>query len=239
VSAPARLLAGVDGCPAGWLRLARDPATSAIAADVLTTDALLADAGRFAAIAIDVPIGLSDDGPRACDVEARRRLGPRRSSVFPAPVRAALDARDDDYGDACARSAAACGKRLSRQTHAILWRIREVDAALRASPALSGRVHEAHPELCFGEWNGGAPMAHPKRTAEGLAERRRLVDATFGGDAFARVRERFRPSQVADDDVLDAFAALWTAGRIAAGESYTVPASPPRDTRGLPMRMAV
>ncbi len=228
------IVAGVDGCRGGWLRLARDPAGGAIDAAVLSTDALFADAARFAAIAIDIPIGLREDGPRACDVEARRRLGPRASSVFPAPVRAALGA--PSYAEACARSAAACGKRLSRQAHAILWRIEAVDAALRAVPA--PHVREAHPELCFAEWNGGRPMAHAKRTAEGRAERLRLVEGTFG-DAFAPVRRRCVRAEVADDDILDAFATLWTAARVVAGESYTVPATPPRDACGLPMEMVV
>ena len=187
-------------------------------------------------IAIDIPIGLGERGPRACDVEARRRLGPRASSVFPAPVRAALAA--STYAEACGRSAAACGRRLSKQTYAILGRIREVDAALRAAPALRERVREAHPELCFAEWNGGRPMAHAKRTAAGLAERRRLVDAAFDG-GFDAVRGRFPRALVADDDILDAFATLWTAGRVAAGVAHTVPAVPPRDAAGLPMQMVV
>src|SRR5258708_162894 len=35
-------------------------------------------------IAIDIPIGLTDHGPRRCDLDARRHLGPKRgTSVFP------------------------------------------------------------------------------------------------------------------------------------------------------------
>jgi hypothetical protein len=43
--------------------------------------------------------------------------------------------------------------------------------------------------------------------------------------------------EVADDDILDAFAALWTAERIAPGEAVTLPEVPPRDRHGLPMEM--
>ena len=42
---------------------------------------------------------------------------------------------------------------------------------------------------------------------------------------------------VAVDDVLDAFAALWTAGRIARGEASTLPISPLRDSQDLPMEI--
>ena len=56
-------------------------------------------------VAIDMPIGLSDDGARACDVAARRLLGRAGSSVFPTPVRAVL--ATDDYAEARAVSRAA------------------------------------------------------------------------------------------------------------------------------------
>ena len=41
------------------------------------------------ALAIDIPIGIPEAGARPADREARALLGPRRNSVFPAPVRAA------------------------------------------------------------------------------------------------------------------------------------------------------
>src|SRR5437870_3658001 len=79
-------LAGVDGCRLGWV-VATDDGVEVVPAldDVLV---------QCDAVGIDIPIGLPDAGPRACDVEARRRLGPRRSSVFPAPRRALLPCRD-------------------------------------------------------------------------------------------------------------------------------------------------
>ncbi|MDT0275888.1 DUF429 domain-containing protein [Blastococcus goldschmidtiae] len=49
-------------------------------------------------IAIDMPIGLSDDGVRDCDVAAKKLLGPAGSSVFQTPVRAVREAQD--YADA-------------------------------------------------------------------------------------------------------------------------------------------
>ena len=42
----------------------------------------------------------------------------------------------------------------------------------------------------------------------------------------------------ADDDILDAFAALWTAEHVVRGTAETLPhAEPPVDGAGLPMRM--
>jgi predicted RNase H-like nuclease len=52
--------------------------------------------------AIDIPIGLPGGRPRTVDGEARRLLGPRASSVFPAPARGTLDA--SSYEEACEAS---------------------------------------------------------------------------------------------------------------------------------------
>jgi predicted RNase H-like nuclease len=226
----------VDGCPAGWLCLVERAGSADLAAHVYTTVRdLLAATHDCEVVAVDIPIGLTDAGPRRCDVEARRLLGPRRSSVFPAPVRATLDATS--YLDACERSAAAHGKRLSRQAFAILDRIRDVDAALRTEPDARERVYEVHPELCFYEWNDARPMPHSKHTSEGFRDRLALVTRDFGPEAYQRVRTSVRRGQATDDDILDAFAALWTARRICAGQARRVPEVPPVDACGLPMRM--
>ncbi len=58
-------------------------------------------------------------------------------------------------------------------------------------------------------------MQHAKRTGEGRAERLALVNEHFCG-AFGAVRASIPRRLAADDDILDAFAALWTAERIFA-----------------------
>jgi len=228
-------IGGADGCVGGWICVERDTITGEIFAEVLeTTQELLNRSRHLSVLTVDIPIGLSESGPRQCDQEARQLLTSiRASSVFPAPVRAALDA--PTYSEACARSEAACGKRLSKQAHAIMWRIREVDAFLRAEPELQGRVREIHPEVCFCIW-AGHPMQHAKRTTEGRVERLALVNEHFRG-AFDQVRASILQRQAADDDILDAFAALWTAERILLGAATTVPALPPEDRYGLRMEM--
>jgi predicted RNase H-like nuclease len=127
---------------------------------------------------------------------------------------------------------------MSKQAWAIVAKVREIDALLRADASLRGRMREVHPELCFAEWHG-KPMSHSKKRAAGRAERRQLVDRHFGGEAFADVRTRFRASEVADDDILDAFAALWTAERVLRGDSRSVPEEPPIDAAGLPMEIVI
>jgi predicted RNase H-like nuclease len=201
-------VAGVDGCRAGWV-VADDAGVVVVAsfADVL---ALSHDV-----VGVDIPIGLlSEPGPRACDVEARRLLGrPRASSVFPAPPRAALAWRS--WADASG---------LSRQAFNLLAKIGEVDALM--TPSLQDRVFEVHPEVSFAVM-AGAPMAHAKRTAAGRAERLGLLPASAGS---ASVRG------AAGDDVLDAYAVLWSARRAAEGQARRLGADEV-DARGLRMEI--
>lgn len=68
-----RRLVGIDGCPDGWLCVVSDGGhlDATILPDI---DAVLGSFGSEALITIDVPIGLTDAGPRACDLAARKLL---------------------------------------------------------------------------------------------------------------------------------------------------------------------
>jgi predicted RNase H-like nuclease len=228
------LAAGVDGCRGGWLCITRDGSGALASACFATAEALFAQQPRPDALAIDVPIGLLPRGARACDRAARALLAKRRSSVFPAPPRAVLGAAT--WAEACAIRERLERKRMSRQAWAIVAKIRDVDDALRREPARARWVREAHPEVCFARWSG-APMAHPKKKAAGRAERLALVTRRFGPEVFAAVRLRHPRGDVADDDLLDAFAALWTAERVLGGEAVALPPSPPLDATGLRMEI--
>src|SRR5438876_2634138 len=89
---PMPVVAGVDGCRVGWVMLARELAGGALEMAVAPSFAelQLRRLPRPEVIAIDMPIGLSDHGPRGCDGAARRLLPGRASSVFPPPPRAML-----------------------------------------------------------------------------------------------------------------------------------------------------
>jgi predicted RNase H-like nuclease len=134
--------------------------------------------------------------------------------VFPAPVRDALKA--DDYPTACSLSQAACGKKISKQSYNLFPKIRQLDHILNVDPALRLRVHEVHPELAFSCWNGGVPMAEAKKTAAGASQRRALVENEFPGLAL-NIRALGPSSLLANDDILDALACLWSARRLHQG----------------------
>jgi predicted RNase H-like nuclease len=97
-------VAGVDGCRGGWLVVTAVASPFVVVGcEVAAGIAVVLERGDLAMVAVDMPIGLPfDESARMADVEARRRLGPRRSSVFPTPARAVLHARS--FEDALVRS---------------------------------------------------------------------------------------------------------------------------------------
>jgi predicted RNase H-like nuclease len=185
-------------------------------------------------LAVDVPIGLLELGARQCDLQARRLLGIRASSVFPAPIRPMLTATS--YADMSNARRRVDGKGVSIQTWAIVPKIVEVDGLLRPDPKRQEIVREVHPEVCFYYLNGERPMSMPKRTVQGQASRVALL-REWGGpsieDAMATRRER----RCQPDDIVDAMVALWTAERIVRGIAISIPARPSLDMYGLRMEM--
>jgi predicted RNase H-like nuclease len=230
-------IAGINGCKGGWFCIFEEVPSRRLASKIFATiDDLAKHAEQLDVVAIDVPIGLTDSGPRACDVGARKMLGGKRaSSVLPAPIRPALSS--STYEEACLRSFEAQEKKLPKQARAIYPKIRQLDELLQARPELCQKIFEVHPEISFCAWNSMKPMIEPKRSNEGADKRRALVTHHFGADAFEPIRARYKKSEVANDDILDAFAALWTAERIIRGEADTLPNKPSADSAGLPMRM--
>ena len=97
-------VAGVDGCPAGWLVVVRplDNPARATVQIIATFAEILALDPQPVMIAIDMPIGLPERaglGGRPADVAARTVLGARQSSVFSVPARAAI--MEPEYRASC------------------------------------------------------------------------------------------------------------------------------------------
>jgi predicted RNase H-like nuclease len=232
-------VAGVDGCPGGWLMVLRpldDPSVAEVRllrafADVLAVEP------KPAMIAVDIPIGLPERigaGGRAADVAARKVLGARQSSVFSVPSRSAVMALD--YPTACARSLATSEpqRRISKQAFNIFPKIREVDALM--TPEVQAYVREVHPEVAFAALNGWCPLELPKKVksqphAPGLASRRALLARAGYRDGLFEVP--FRRKDAGPDDVLDAAVNSWTAARLLRGEARCFPEQPLVDARGL------
>ncbi|NKE71857.1 DUF429 domain-containing protein [Candidatus Manganitrophus noduliformans] len=175
-------------------------------------------------IAIDIPIGLLDSpqiGGRECDREARRLLKhPRASSVFSPPIRKYLPAQTLSEAPG-----------ISIQTLCILSKIREVDEQM--TPELQNRVVEVHPEVSFYHLAGQA-MRHNKKKPDGREERLNALSGTF----LDIWKEVFSSKlKVPYDDMIDAYAAAWTAMRIENGIAKRFPENPPVDAKKLRMEI--
>jgi len=228
-SAPVVL--GIDGARGGWLVAefvsgSRELSTAFVERLEPVVERLDDD---VATIAIDMPIGLPANGKRPSDQLARDRLGPRRSTFFPTPIRAVLDS--SDYTEANETSKARAGAGLSKQAWNLVPKIREVNALWQ--PPLNGRLIEAHPELSFAEI-AGAPVLSKKATPEGREERVGLLREVFDETVSAAVEALSSKLRV---DAIDACVLAWTAERARSGEVVVL--GDGFDESGRPMTVSI
>lgn len=206
---------GVDAAgKAGWV------AVCLLAGQVETVrversfETLAHDHSDCEVIAVDMPIGLPEDGHhRECDRAARDFVGKRHLSVFPAPSEAILEA--PSHAAASELSKRLTGKGVSRQTYGLrgkIWEVAEIAGQ-------DSRVIEVHPEVSFCALVGSAPLAFAKKTWNGQMQRRELLHDE-GIDLPDELEEA---AGIPVDDVLDAAAAAWSAQRYAAGSWEAFP----------------
>jgi predicted RNase H-like nuclease len=232
-------VAGVDGTPGGWAALIAEFDRTTVHRVASLSD-IFKIAPDIDAIAIDVPIGLLESyrpGGRVCDCEARRALGsPRASSVFPAPVRGVLSARSWQEALAISRASAQNGKGISKQTFAIVPKIKEVDELLQTRRELRPLLREIHPELSFCGL-AGRPMSFRKGSSAGRQERRVLLKSILA--EFATIEKNGVDKGLPIEDIFDAAIACWSAVRLANRDGHSLPAEIPLDATGLPMAIWV
>ena len=80
-------------------------------------------------------------------------------------------------------------------------------------------------------------MAMSKKTRAGKLQRCKFAEEWLGPQVLFLARGSHLKKHVADDDILDAIAALWTADRAARGKAETLPENPPMDSTGLRMEI--
>jgi predicted RNase H-like nuclease len=204
-------LAGLDGCPAGWVCAFVRPSGGEVRLRIVPrfADVLMAPEAP-AIIAVDIPIGLPErvgHGGRAAENAVRPLLGARQSSVFSVPSRAAVEAAD--YRTACGIALATSDppRSVSKQLF-MFWRL-----------------------------NGGRALDQPKKVKgrcfePGLALRRRLLVAA---GLPASVVQADPPKGAGPDDLLDALACAAIARRIYTGVAQSFPDRPERDAFVLRM----
>lgn len=186
-------------------------------------------------IAVDVPVGLEDAAaPRPNERAARAVLGPRSDAVRPAPVREA--ARKQRFRTAARVHERKTGSELPRDAFDRSRLVAAMDEFLATIDEARPVVVEAHPELCYRAF-AGESMTEPSDVAAGYAERMRAL-AAFDVDApptVQSVAESTAGHAVPIPAVLDVVA-LGLTVRPGPGSLRSLPADPPTDERGLPMR---
>ena len=169
-------LAGADGCPGGWIVAFVRPEGGDVRVRIVPRFADVLSAPEApAVVAVDMPIGLPEQGGRKAENLARECLGTLKRSVFPIPSRQAVYAEIGPFADiyewraahqrACkvAASTSNPSKRIPIQTFGILPKIREVDGCLRAKAEAAKRTFEVHPEVAFWKLNGERALNEPKK----------------------------------------------------------------------------
>lgn len=190
---------GVDACPAGWFATVIERGD--IWMDTYQEFSELYTAHRDAnQILVDIPIGLSGDQRRRCDIEARDLLGSRGTSVFYPPCQSAADL--DDYQKANEEHENRVGYGLSQQAHSIGSKILQVAAVI--GEQYDGVVRESHPELCFAALNG-QPIAYSKSSNRGRGLRMKLLrdELDETDELYQNAREEHLLKEVRRDDILD------------------------------------
>ena len=218
---------GLDGFSRGWVAVGLDGDLHEIRFCHDIGEALSAPFDRAA---IDIPIGMTDDGERACDLLARERLRPHSSRVFTG-ARRWLWTEFSDPDAANLNALLRDQKRVSRQLWHLGPKIIEVDTFVRAN--CSRDIREAHPELVFLRLNDSSPLPSKKSEA-GIDLRRKLLKREGIRDIDKWMTRERIGTGAKRDDVLDACAVAIAARDIAG----CVPeGTPPRDAYGLAMQI--
>jgi predicted RNase H-like nuclease len=218
---------GLDGFSRGWVAVVLDDKRQEIS---FHRDVASALSRPFDRAGIDIPIGMTGEGERACDLQARAKLRPHASRVFSGARRWLWQEFSDP--DKANREAERRGqKKVSRQLWHLGPKIMEVDAFVRANR--SRNVREVHPELVFLGLSGGKPLPS-KKSPVGIALRRALLEQSGLRHIDCWLNQERIGSGAKIDDVLDA-CAVAIAARKPAG---SVPEGTPlRDAHRLPMQI--
>lgn len=114
-------------------------------------------------------------------------------------------------------------------------KVREVHDFMRANPGAGHFLYEVHPHLSFLELRDG--MKEPGRNGRRPRFRDQLsyLCDIYPSEALYQALTAFRHAEASRHDILDAFAMLWSAKRIATSRAERLPSMPVYDARGFDM----
>lgn len=227
---------GIDGCRKGWFYVGINENDQYEFGIVSAFKEILQIVDQAVQVLVDIPIGLreTDSRERLCDLEARKVLGNRKSSVFPPPSRLSLEY--DNYIEASKANYYHTGRKLSKQSFALSKKIKEVDEFI-ISHKLQGKFREMHPEVCFWTLNNYQPMQFKKKITNGVEERQLILNKYYSNTnkLSQEARTKYLKKDLATDDILDAL-----VGAVSARfykNLKQLPDYPELDAQGLKMEI--
>jgi len=114
-------------------------------------------------------------------------------------------------------------------------KIREVHEFMRANPGSGHFLFEVHPRLSFLELKGGLAEQQPADSKPRFRDQLSFLCDIFPTEALYQALTAFRHAEASRHDILDAFAMLWSAKRIATSRAERLPSMPVYDAGGFDM----
>ncbi len=114
-------------------------------------------------------------------------------------------------------------------------KVREVHDFLRDNPGAGHSLYEVHPHLSFLELRGGITQPTREGGKPRFRDQLSYLCDIYPSEALYQALTAFRHAEASRHDILDAFAMLWSAKRIATSRAERLPSRPVYDARGFDM----
>lgn len=190
----------------------------------------------FNLVLVDIPIGLDIDlkkGGRIVDKLARKELLTNKSSIFNAPSRLVLEAKNYEEANKINKNK---GMGLSKQSWNLVKKIKEVDEFIRNSNKTI--IFESHPEIIFQVMKRDK-VSTKKKNDEGIIERTNLLEKNGFNKVFLEKNLSAKDSFYKKDDFIDACSLFWSANRAIAKTEVKIPNDIVLDSEGIIMQIKV
>lgn len=231
------LSVGIDGCKGKWLAVA----LTATDFELKLFDDIETCCNYFNnadSIIIDIPIGLPEAFTELRpDAILRNQLKGKASSVFNTPCRQAV--YEETYEKSNETNVEVLEKGLSKQSFAIIPKIKEIDEFLQGNPDWKNRLIESHPEYCFAKLNNNLPIIENKQTTQGANIRLQVLSDyyTESYEVIESFKKTYPNLSSKVDDVIDALV-LAVIGAIGLKNGFvTLPENPQMDQKGIAMQI--
>ena len=114
-------------------------------------------------------------------------------------------------------------------------KVHQVHDYMRNHSGAAHYLYEVHPRLSFLELEGGVMLPHKDGRKLRFRDRLSYLCDVYPSKVLYEALTGFSRTEVAKTDVLDAFAMLWSAKRIATSRAERLPSTPVYDSRGFDM----